>query len=157
MISLAALKYADLSNQASKDYIFDTDRFTSFKGNTGPYILYTVVRIKSILSKYYESSGTELTYEDFMPAKLEVHKKLELELVQYNSVVENAWKELAPHRICQFMYAVADAFNTFYHDVKILSESDEKLKRSYLATIMLTKDILNEALQLIAVEAPERM
>lgn len=157
MISLAALKYADLSNQASKDYIFDTDRFTSFKGNTGPYILYTVVRIKSILSKYYESSGTELTYEDFMPAKLEVHKKLELELVQYNSVVENAWKELAPHRICQFMYAVADAFNTFYHDVKILSESDEKLKRSYLATIMLTKDILSEALQLIAVEAPERM
>lgn len=157
MISLAAIKYADLSNQASKDYIFDIDRFTSFKGNTGPYILYTIVRIKSILSKYYEAEKEEIDYAELMPPELEVHKKLELELAQYNAVIEGAWKELAPHRICQFIYSVADAFNTFYHDVKILSESDKRLKKSYLATILLTQNILCAAIELIAVEAPERM
>ena len=123
MVGLSALKYGDLSNQASKDYIFDIDRFTSFEGNTGPYILYTIVRIKSILSRYAENGGRLEGLAMKAPSS-EAEKALMLQLTGFGSMVEDAYKERAPHRICSFIYETANAFNRFYHEIRILDETD---------------------------------
>jgi len=157
MVALAALKYGDLSNQASKDYVFDIDRFASFEGNTGPYILYTTVRIKSILRKYAEAGGAEVTAADLRPACSPSEKALYLELTKYAETVEGAWKELAPHKVCQYLYSVAEAFNSFYHEVRILSEEDEEKKRGYLALIRVTEGILTACLEMLGMEVPGRM
>ena len=125
MIALAAVKYGDLSNQASKDYIFDIDRFTSFEGNTGPYILYTVVRIKSILNKYRGLGGDESS-ADIEAAHSESEKNLMLELSRFNAVMENAFEETAPHKICSYIYDLANAFNSFYHGTKIMSRKTSR-------------------------------
>ena len=89
-VGLAAIKYGDLSNQASKDYIFDVDRFTSFEGNTGPYILYTIVRIKSILKKYAENGG--VLDGTIRPAENDAEKSLMLQVVKFNEVIDNVYK-----------------------------------------------------------------
>ena len=157
IVALSAIKYGDLSNQASKDYVFDLDRFTSFEGNTGPYILYTIVRIKSIISKYTSDGSGTFSADDIRPYASEAEKKLELELIRYNEMIENAWAELAPHKICQYVYSVAEAFNSFYHEVKILSEPDEMLKKSYLAKINLTMNILLDCIHILGFDAPEKM
>ena len=157
IVGLAAIKYGDLSNQASKDYVFDIERFTSFEGNTGPYILYTIVRIKSILNKYLSEPGNTFCSDDILPCMNESEKKLELELIKYNEVLENAWKELAPHKICQYIYSVAEAFNSFYHNVMILSEENIARKKSYLAKIDLTKNILLDCIHILGFEAPDKM
>ena len=160
VVGLAALKYGDLSNQASKDYIFDMDRFISFEGNTGPYILYTIVRIKSILGKYKENGGSvsELAAEKkILPAAGASEKALMLQLAKYSEVLENSFAETAPHNICQYVYETANAFNSFYHDTKILSEEDEARKDSYIGLITLTKRVLETCIGLLGIEAPERM
>jgi len=160
VVGLAALKYGDLSNQASKDYIFDMDRFISFEGNTGPYILYTIVRIKSILGKYKENGGSvsELAAEKkILPAAGASEKALMLQLAKYSEVLENSFAETAPHKICQYVYETANAFNSFYHDTKILSGEDEARKDSYIGLITLTKRVLETCIGLLGIEAPERM
>ena len=160
VVGLAALKYGDLSNQASKDYVFDMDRFISFEGNTGPYILYTIVRIKSILGKYKENGGSvsELAAEKkILPAAGASEKALMLQLAKYSEVLENSFAETAPHKICQYVYETANAFNRFYHDTKILSEEDEARKDSYIGLITLTKRVLETCIGLLGIEAPERM
>ena len=160
VVGLAAIKYGDLSNQASKDYIFDMDRFISFEGNTGPYILYTIVRIKSILGKYKENGGSvsELAAEKkILPAAGASEKALMLQLAKYSEVLENSFAETAPHKICQYVYETANAFNSFYHDTKILSEEDEARKDSYIGLITLTKRVLETCIGLLGIEAPERM
>ena len=151
-IGLAALKYADLSNQATKDYIFDLSRFTSFEGNTGPYILYTIVRIKSILKK---SGITPSGTIRFTGEKAE--KEIMIALSKFSEVVENAYKELAPHRICAYIYELANAFNAFYHEIRILTQEDEEKKDSYLSLLDLTKKILEQCIDLLGFAAPERM
>lgn len=102
IVGLAALKYGDLSDQAAKDYVFDIDRFISFEGNTGPYILYTIVRIKSILAKY-EAQNPGAKAESILPAASDAEKTLMLELSKYNDVMESAFAETAPHKICQYI------------------------------------------------------
>lgn len=158
MIALAAIKYGDLSNQASKDYIFDIDRFTSFEGNTGPYILYTIVRIKSILSKYQEK-GKEVKdcKTHILPATTENEKNLMLVIARFNAMVENAYEESAPHKVCAYIYELANAFNGFYHDTKILSEENEGLQQSYIALLELTREILEVSIDMLGFSAPERM
>lgn len=156
IVGLAALKYGDLSNQASKDYVFDIDRFSSFEGNTGPYILYTIVRIKSILAKYKTSSG-DMNGLTIKLSPSDSEKNLALALVKFQEVVNNAYIENAPHKICQYIYDVSNAFNGFYHDTKILSETDEDKKKGYIALISLAKDILLTCIDLLGIECPERM
>jgi len=152
VIALAALKYGDLSNQATKDYIFDISRFIEFEGNTGPYILYTIVRIKSILNK----AGKEADGEIFFTGE-KAEKGLLMEVARFSDVIETAYKELAPHKICSYIYDLANAFNTFYHEVKILSEEDEKKKESYLSLLKLTKEVMEQCIDLLGFGAPERM
>lgn len=156
LVGLSAIKYGDLSNQASKDYVFDVDRFTSFEGNTGPYILYTIVRIKSILSKY-RSAGACLSGLEIKEAGNESEKALMLEAAKYNEIMETAYEELAPHKICAYIYELANAFNRFYHETKILTEENEETKRSYIALLILTKEILESCIDVLGFEAPERM
>ena len=156
IVGLAAIKYGDLSNQASKDYVFDVDRFTSFEGNTGPYILYTIVRIKSILSKYAEGGNT-LEGLKLLPAQTESEKALMLEIAKYNQVIENAFEEIAPHKICAYIYDLANAFNKFYHETKILAEEDKERQASFIALIDETKDVLEACIDMLGFTAPERM
>ena len=158
--SMAALKSGDLSNQASKDYIFDVERFSSFEGNTGPYILYTIVRIKSILNKYREDGGqVDETAETkvILPPAGETEKALMLLMTRYSEVLENSFAETAPHKICQYVFELANAFNSFYHETKILSEGDEARKDSYIGLITLARRVLEACIDVLGFEAPDRM
>ena len=119
IVGLSAIKYGDLSNQASKDYVFDLDRFTSFEGNS--------------------------------------EKALMLEVSRFNSVMENAFEEIAPHKICSYIYDLANAFNRFYHETKILSEENEEQKASWIALLRLTRDVLEKCIDVLGFSAPERM
>ena len=156
MVALAAIKYGDLSNQASKDYIFDIDRFTSFEGNTGPYILYTIVRIKSILNKYH-GLGKDESGAVIEAAHSKREKDLMLELSKFNAVMESAFEETAPHKICSYIYDLANAFNSFYHGTKIMSEENETVQKSYIRLLELTKSVLETCIDVLGFSAPERM
>ena len=154
-VALAAVKYGDLSNQASKDYCFDIERFTSFEGNTGPYILYTIVRIKSILKKY--TAKNSLPDAPILGAHSASEKNLMLVLSRFNAMMENAYDEKAPHKICAYIYELANAFNGFYHETKILSEEDFKVQASYIGLLVLTKNILETCIDVLGFSAPDRM
>lgn len=156
LVGLSAIKYGDLSNQASKDYVFDIDKFTSFEGNTGPYILYTIVRIKSILSKYQENGGNLQKGHITVPANTS-EKSLVMELVKFNSVIEQAYEETAPHKICAFIYDLANAFNRFYHETRILGEENETQQTSWIELLDLTREVLETSIDLLGFSAPERM
>lgn len=154
-VALAAVKYGDLSNQASKDYCFDIERFTSLEGNTGPYILYTIVRIKSILKKY--TAKNSLPDAPILGAHSASEKNLMLVLSRFNAMMENAYEEKAPHKICAYIYELANAFNGFYHETKILSEEDLKVQASYIGLLVLTKNILETCIDVLGFSAPDRM
>lgn len=156
IIALSAIKYGDLSNQASKDYIFDIDKFTSFEGDTGPYILYTIVRIKSILAKAKEQ-GEDLTNLTLKEADTDSQKALMMTIARFNAMMENAYDEVAPHKICAYIYDLANALNRFYHENRILAEEDETKKRGWLGLLILTKEILEACIDVLGFSAPERM
>ena len=167
-VGLAALKYGDLSNQATKDYIFDLDKFTSFEGNTGPYILYTIVRINSILRKFMQERGVsdDMHVQDYvqahatdfqiLPMKEKSAHDVQMLLTRYQDEINGAWKDLAPHRICSYIYALANNFNSLYHDVKFLN-LPEKEKESCMALLMLTFRVLSTCIHTLGFSAPERM
>ena len=171
IVALSAVKYGDLSNQASKDYIFDIDRFTSFEGDTGPYILYTIVRIKSILNKYFEQAGSadstqtvNVLKNDNSPnpaalreAESTSEKALMLVITQFNAMLEAAYEEVAPHKICAYIYDLANEFNHFYHETKILGQEDKAKQAGWIALLMLTRDILEVCIDLLGFSAPEKM
>lgn len=158
IVGLSALKYGDLSNQAGKDYVFDIERFSSFEGNTGPYILYTIVRIKSIINKYLEvTEGAEFDKMKITAPSGISEKELMLKLCSYAEIMRVSANELAPHKICAYIYDVSNAFNKFYHDTKILAEENEDKKQSYIKLIELTKNILEKSIDLLGFEAPDRM
>lgn len=156
MVAISALKYGDLSNQASKDYVFDIERFTSFEGDTGPYILYTIVRIKSILAKYVEQGG-KVAEAALKEAVNDSEKALMMQLAQFNAMMQAACDEAAPHKICAYIYDLANAFNHFYHETKILTEEDEEKKAGWIALLALTRDILETCIDVLGFSAPERM
>lgn len=156
VVALSAIKYGDLSNQASKDYVFDIDRFTSFEGNTGPYILYTIVRIKSILKKY-QAEKTMPEGAAILPAHSESEKALMLELSKFNAVMETAFEETAPHKVCAYIYDLANAFNHFYHETKIMAEEDVMVQAGYIKLLELTRKVLETCIDVLGFEAPERM
>ena len=151
-IALAALKYGDLSNQPTKDYVFDMDRFAAFEGNTGPYILYTIVRIKSILAKYgvWESLPIQ-------PAANEYAKDLMLVITRLAPNLENALTTASPNVICAYIYELAGAVNKFYHETRILTEEDAQMKAGYIALIALAKNILETCIGILGFSAPDKM
>ncbi len=156
IVAISALKYGDLSNQASKDYVFDIDRFTSFEGDTGPYILYTIVRIKSILNKFTEQGGS-LEKLALSEASNESEKSLQMVLVQFNTMMQTAAEEIAPHKVCAYIYDLANAFNHFYHETKILGEENVAKRESLIALLILTRDVLETCIDVLGFSAPEKM
>ncbi|MEE3470684.1 MAG: arginine--tRNA ligase [Butyrivibrio hungatei] len=155
-VAVSAIKYGDLSNQPSKDYIFDIDKFTSFEGDTGPYILYTMVRIKSILKKFEEAGGNVKDAKLGNPDS-DAMKSLMLLLTRFADSVESAAKDLSPNRICAYIYDLSNAFNSFYHGTRILAETDEYKKESYIALLGITLKVLQTGIDLLGFSAPERM
>ena len=156
-VALAALKYGDLSNQASKDYIFDIERFTSFEGATGPYILYTIVRIKSILSRYSREGGKEIGSLAIGTAKSPAEKNLMFDLAGFSAMMDSAYEELAPHKVCAYIYQMSNDFNSFYHGTRILAEEDTEKKEGWIALLSLTERVLLTCIDVLGFSAPERM
>ncbi len=156
-VALAALKYGDLSNQASKDYIFDIERFTSFEGDTGPYILYTIVRIKSILSRYSREGGKEIGSLAIGTARSSAEKNLMFDLAGFSAMMDNAYEELAPHKVCAYIYQMSNDFNSFYHGTRILTEEDTEKKEGWIALLSLTERVLLTCIDVLGFSAPERM
>ena len=151
-IALAALKYGDLSNQPTKDYNFDLERFAAFEGNTGPYILYTIVRVKSILSRY--GAWDHLSIQ--APVNAE-GKDLMLAITKFGPTLEAALKASAPNMVCAYIYELAGCVNKFYHETPILKEENEELKAGHIALIGLAKNILETCISLLGFSAPEKM
>ena len=151
-IAMAALKYGDLSNQPTKDYVFDLDRFAAFEGNTGPYILYTIVRIKSILSRA-ESADALCVRAALSPEE----KAMQLVISRLADNLELACRDSAPNLICAYIYELAGAVNKFYHETRILTEPDPEKKAGFLAGIALAKSVLETCIDLLGFEAPDKM
>jgi len=151
-IAMAALKYGDLSNQPTKDYNFDMERFAAFEGNTGPYILYTIVRIKSILAKYGPWENLPMQ----APAN-EYAKDLMLAITKAGPALESALKASAPNLICAYIYELSGAANKFYHETRILTEEDKTLQAGYISLIGLAKRILETCIDILGFCAPEKM
>ena len=124
-----------------------------FEGNTGPYILYTIVRIKSILNK---AEGFNAENSILVPQS-ESERALMLQLAKFNEVIELSFRDRAPHKICEFIYELSNNFNKFYNDTRILSEEDEAKKASWLSLINLVKNVLEQGLDLLGMESVERM
>ncbi len=169
IVGLAALKYGDLSNQATKDYVFDVDRFASFEGNTGPYMLYTMVRIKSILEKYASTSGTDIdavrsavkcgdirigkTVREYKDSE----KNLMLSLTNFAESIHRACDEYAPHKVCSYIYELSNQFNSFYHDNKIIAEENKEVQKEWIALIVTVLDVMGICMDLLAIDVPDRM
>ena len=152
IIALAALKYGDLSNQPTKDYNFDLERFAAFEGNTGPYILYTIVRVKSILAKYgaWEHLPIQAPVNDSA-------KDLMLSVTRLAPTLESALRTASPNLICAYIYELAGCVNKFYHETRILGEEDREKQAGYIALIGLAKNILETCISILGFEAPEKM
>ena len=151
-IALAALKYGDLSNQPTKDYNFDLERFAAFEGNTGPYILYTIVRIKSILAKHGAWEHLPIA----APANIYA-KDLMLVITKFSPTLESALRTSSPNLICAYIYELAGCVNKFYHETRILGEENETLKAGYISLIGLAKNILETCIHILGFSAPEKM
>ncbi|MCR5202642.1 MAG: arginine--tRNA ligase [Lachnospiraceae bacterium] len=155
-IALAAIKYGDLSNQASKDYVFDIDRFTSFEGNTGPYILYTIVRIKSLLRKA-AAENVLPSDEEFKNFGSKEETDLLLSAAKWTDTFASASKENAPYKICQFIYELSENYNVFYHEHKILNNDNEEEKKAWINLSKFILKLLNTGIDLLGISAPEQM
>jgi arginyl-tRNA synthetase len=154
MVGMATLKYADLMNHRTKDYVFDLDRFSSFEGRTGPYLLYTTVRTKSILRK---AKAQELAPGAILPPASQMERDVQLKIAELPDVICLAFDARAPNHLCDFGYALATTFNRFYHEHHILRESDRAQQASWLALSSCFAASLQLVLELLGIEVPERM
>jgi arginyl-tRNA synthetase len=150
---LAAIKFADLSNNRISGYVFDLERFTRFEGKTGPYLQYAAVRIKSILRKA-ESEG----HAGAKPViASEEERRLALQLLTMGEALANAEAKRAPNLICDFVFTLAQNFSRFYTEHHILSETDKDLRAARLGLCALALAQIEQALALLGIEVPDRM
>ena len=152
-IGIAALKYGDLSNSPTRDYIFDLEKFLSFQGNTGPYILYTLVRIKSI----FEKLGANKFDTKLNATCDEIVHKIFLKSIKYGDILIDAYKNYDTSVICKYIYELSDDFNSFYHEHSIINETDENKKSLYIVVCNIVDRIIRDALSILAIEIPDKM
>ncbi|ADM08522.1 arginyl-tRNA synthetase [Parvularcula bermudensis HTCC2503] len=152
-VGIAALKFGDLSNPRTSDYVFDVDRFVTFEGKTGPYLLYGVVRVRSVIAKAGErpDPAAPILLTD------EAERQLVLEMSLYGDAVEAAYRRRLPHLICDHAYRLAQAFSRFYTHCRIGDEADPAVRASRLALALLTARQLEAALTLLGIDVPEKM
>jgi arginyl-tRNA synthetase len=153
-VGLAALKYGDLANNRTSNYILDLDRFTSFEGKTGPYLLYGAVRIKSILRKAAEA---DLGPGPIVAPTVDAERALMLELTRFPEVLDRTVEFRAPNHLAEYAYDIVTAFNRFYEACHILREEDSARQVSWLGLVDLTLGLLVLLLDLLGIEVPERM
>jgi arginyl-tRNA synthetase len=153
-VGIAALKFGDLINHRTTDYVFDLDRFTSFEGRTGPYLLYAAVRTKSILRRASEQGVTAGPM--LSPAGPE-ERELMLKLAQFPDVIDFSVKTRAPNHLADYVYNLAITFNRFYRDYHILSERDTVRQKSWLALSQYALAQMEQGLSLLGIDVPERM
>ena len=149
-IGVAAMKFGDLINNVDKDYVFDLDKFISFEGKTGPYIQYTAVRINSILNKANLEGGEFFISND-------EEREIIRSILKLNSSYEICYKEKSLSSLCSATYNLASAFSTFYNNHSVLNESNINIKQSYISLLRLVKNKLKQALNVLAIEIPEKM
>ncbi|MCP5098129.1 MAG: arginine--tRNA ligase [Chloroflexi bacterium] len=153
-VGLAALKYADLMNQRTKNYVFDLDRFSSFEGRTGPYLLYTTVRARSILQK---AAAQSLAPGQIQPAVADAERTLMLHMTQLPDVLQLAYDTRMPNHISEYVYTLGSEFNRFYNACHILREEDAAVQASWLGLTQLFLRVSTLLLTLLGIEIPERM
>jgi arginyl-tRNA synthetase len=150
-VGIATIKFADLSNHRTTDYIFDLERFSKFEGKTGPYLQYAAVRIRSILRRAGNAA----------PAAPRIQSPQERELVLLllglGAAMQAAEEKRAPNILCDYAFGLAQSFSRFYAEHHILSESDAGLRAARLGLCSLTLAVLTKALDLLGIEVPERM
>lgn len=156
-IGISALKYGDLSNSPTRDYVFDLDKFLSFQGNTGPYILYTIVRIKSIFEKINESGSDFSNINCNSSAVSPIIHEILLKVLKYNDSLIDAYNNYDPSAICKYIYELSDSFNSFYHEHNIINETNQNKKHLYIMISTIVDKILRDALNILAIDVPERM
>ena len=148
-------KYADLSNDRVKDYVFDWDRMLAFEGNTGPYLQYAHARIRSIFRRA-EVDAASLTATDVVIGE-PAERALALELLGLPEVVEAVVETLQPHRLATYAFEVAQTFTSFYEQCPVLRAPDEATRTSRLALCEVTARTIARCLDLLGIEAPDRM
>lgn len=153
-VGMAALKFGDLINNRTSDYIFDLDRFSSFEGKTGPYLQYAAVRVKSILRK---ASERGFFAGALRPPADHTEKALIVHLLQFPEVVDRAMELRAPNHLAEYAFDLAGAFNRFYDTSHILSESDPDQRAGWLGLAQWSLAALERSLQLLGIEVPDRM
>lgn len=159
-VSIAALRYTDMSSERLRDYVFSPERMVAFEGNTGPYLLYALVRIKSIFRKAAERFGpAESTAAAAAPVTLghSAEKNLAMALLRYSSVTQDVGRTLEPHRLCAFVYELAGAYASFFDACPVLTAPDEATRRSRLRLCSLTERVLVDALTLLGIPVIDRM
>lgn len=149
-IGVSAMKFGDLINNVDKDYVFDLDKFMSFEGKTGPYLQYTAVRINSILAKTGEAKGEFYVDND-------EEREIIRNILKLNSAYEICYNNKTLSPLCLATYNLASAFSTFYNNHNVVNEKDEKKKQSFIALLMLVKNKLAQALNVLAIEIPQKM
>ena len=153
-IGIAAIKFGDLINHRSRDYIFDLNRFLSTEGKTGPYLQYTVVRISSLLAKASEQGAK---CGKILPPTSDTERELLIKLFSVGDVLLRAFDEKAPSAICEVMFDIAGLFNRFYFENKILSNENEEVRASWLSIVSLVRDMLLTLLDIFSTEIPSIM
>ena len=155
MVGIGAVKYADLSTDRIKDYVFDWERMLSFDGNTAPYLQYAYARICSIFRRAQVERDSVRSVTPSLDEPQE--KALALMLLQFDSTVHDTLDKFSPHRLCTYLFEVAQAFTAFYEACPVLKEGYEATRESRLALCDITARTLNQGLALLGIEAPERM
>ncbi|MDP7142880.1 MAG: arginine--tRNA ligase [Alphaproteobacteria bacterium] len=155
IIAVAAIKFADLQNQRITDYIFDMDRFMSFEGKTGPYLLYQIVRIKSLLRKG-EQQGLDIKLADIHITH-DSERALALALAEFPDAFDTALRNDMPHYLCEYVYKLAGLFSSFYGSCHILSGDDQDVQASRIALSLMTQKTIETVLELLGIDVPDRM
>lgn len=150
-VAISALKFADLSIYRSKDYIFDVDKFCSFEGKTGPYILYTITRAKSILRKIENLEIGDNFDISYCP------KELIFALIDFKEEVKKAYSELAPSYLCDYIYKIANSFNAFYNTCNIINEQDIVKKETWIKLTKYTLQVMEKVADLLGIKTLNKM
>ncbi len=155
VLGIGALKYAELSSDRIKDYVFDWDRMLSFEGNTAPYLQYAHARICSI----FRRGGVErASVRDVIPSLREPQERaLALQLLQFDTAVHDTLDRFSPHKLCTYLFELAQTFTAFYEACPVLKDGHEATRESRLALCDLTARVLQQGLALLGIDAPERM
>lgn len=153
-IAIAAIKYADFLPNRTTDYIFEPSKFIDVEGKTGPYILYNTIRMKSILNKAEEQG---IKYGNYYNKPIDVEKEIILLLMEKNNILHKAYNNKGLSFIADYLYNLTSLYSRFYESNHILTESDEKIRESWLSLTKLVKETNEELLDILAIEVPEKM